>query len=58
MSDEQNESTDVPEDDKTENGEETAPETEEDASVGPPEDIENDPAYNPDDEELKGIKGG
>ncbi len=28
------------------------------AEKGPPEDIENDPAYNPDDENLKGIKGG
>jgi hypothetical protein len=26
--------------------------------AGPPEDIENDPAYDPDDENLKGIKGG
>jgi hypothetical protein len=23
-----------------------------------PEEIENDPAYNPDDEGLKGLKGG
>jgi hypothetical protein len=26
--------------------------------AGPPDDIENDPAYDPDDPELKGIKGG
>lgn len=26
--------------------------------AGPAEDIQNDPAYNPDDENLKGIKGG
>jgi hypothetical protein len=26
--------------------------------AGPPEDIENDPAYDPDDPNLKGIKGG
>jgi hypothetical protein len=26
--------------------------------AGPAEDIQNDPAYNPDDPELKGIKGG
>jgi hypothetical protein len=25
---------------------------------GPAEDLEEDPAYNPDDENLKGIKGG
>lgn len=27
-------------------------------SAGPAEDIERDPAYDPDDEELKGMKGG
>jgi hypothetical protein len=26
--------------------------------VGPPEDIEGDPAYDPDDPELRRIKGG
>ncbi len=30
----------------------------EEGSVGPPEDIENDPAYNPDEEHLKDLKGG
>lgn len=29
-----------------------------DGNVGPPEDIEDDPAYDPEDENLKGIKGG
>jgi hypothetical protein len=28
------------------------------AEAGPPDDIENDPAYNPDDPGLKGVKGG
>jgi hypothetical protein len=28
------------------------------AEAGPPEDIENDPAYNPDDPGLKAAKGG
>jgi hypothetical protein len=28
------------------------------AGAGPTDDIQNDPAYNPDDPELKGIKGG
>ncbi len=27
-------------------------------SAGPAEDLESDPAYDPDDENLKGIKGG
>ena len=27
-------------------------------NVGPPEDLENDPAYDPDDPELKRMKGG
>ncbi len=27
-------------------------------SAGPAEDLEQDPAYDPDDENLKGIKGG
>ena len=29
-----------------------------DGNVGPPEDLENDPAYDPDDPELKRMKGG
>ena len=32
--------------------------SDESAEAGPPEDIEKDPAYNPDDEGMKGIKGG
>jgi hypothetical protein len=31
---------------------------EDEANAGPPEDIENDPAYDPDDPGLKGLKGG
>jgi hypothetical protein len=37
---------------------EPAGETEGDGNAGPAEDIQNDPAYNPEDPELKGIKGG
>ncbi len=29
-----------------------------DGNVGPPEDLEDDPAYDPDDPELKRKKGG
>lgn len=29
-----------------------------DGSAGPAEDLEQDPAYNPDDEDLKSVKGG
>ena len=29
-----------------------------DGNVGPAEDIENDPAHDPDDPGLKGLKGG
>ena len=29
-----------------------------DANVGPPDDIEDDPAYEPDEEGLKDLKGG
>jgi hypothetical protein len=48
-------------DDETDEGQDaqgTAPEDRGGAEAGPPEDIENDPAYNPEDENLKGIKGG
>lgn len=38
--------------------EDEAPREEGGGEAGPPEDIENDPAYDPDDENLKGIKGG
>ena len=38
---------------------EEAPETQETGEAGPaPDDLTEDPAYEPDDEELKGIKGG
>jgi len=33
-------------------------EGDESAEAGPPEDIETDPAYSPEDEGMKGIKGG
>jgi hypothetical protein len=48
-------------DDETDEGQDaqgTAPEDRGGAEAGPPEDIETDPAYDPDDENLKGIKGG
>jgi hypothetical protein len=38
--------------------EDEQPTGEGDANVGPPEDIEDDPAYEPDDEGLKDLKGG
>lgn len=41
--------------DARETGEQAGDES---AEKGPPEDIETDPAYNPEDENLKGIKGG
>jgi hypothetical protein len=47
-------------DDETDEGQDaqgTSPE-EGGAEAGPPEDIEKDPAYSPEDEILKGIKGG
>ena len=44
-------------DDETDEGQD-AQGTEGGGEVGPPEDIEKDPAYNPEDENLKGIKGG
>jgi hypothetical protein len=37
---------------------EGAPEPDEEGLGGPAEDLEEDPAYNPDDEGLKQIKGG
>jgi hypothetical protein len=38
---------------------EEAPETQETGEAGPaPDDLTEDPAYEPDDEALKGIKGG
>ena len=38
---------------------EEAPETQETGAAGPaPDDLTEDPAYEPDDEALKGIKGG
>jgi hypothetical protein len=49
MSDEGDRGTDENEDDSQQEG---------GGEAGPPEDIENDPAYDPDDENLKGIKGG
>ena len=50
MSDGQDQETDQPAEDE-------AP-REAGGEAGPLEDIENDPAYDPDDENLKGIKGG
>jgi hypothetical protein len=38
--------------------EDEQPTGEGDGNVGPPEDIENDPAYDPDEEGLKDLKGG
>lgn len=49
------EGTETGEDEILDEGEEAGDEA---AEKGPPEDIESDPAYNPDDENLKGIKGG
>lgn len=37
---------------------EPADEARPEGNVGPPEDLESDPAYNPDDPELKRMKGG
>jgi len=34
------------------------PEDQEDGRTPPPEDLSQDPAYEPEDEDLKGIKGG
>jgi hypothetical protein len=48
---------DTDRDDQTDEGED-AQGTKGGGEAGPPEDIEKDPAYNPDDPELKGIKGG
>jgi hypothetical protein len=46
-------------DDETDEGQDAqGTEGDQSAEAGPPEDIENDPAYDPDDENLKGIKGG
>jgi hypothetical protein len=36
----------------------TNPEDQEDGRTPPPEDLTRDPAYEPEDEGLKGIKGG
>ena len=44
-------------DDQTDEGQD-AQGTEHSGEAGPPEDIENDPAYSPEDPALKGIKGG
>jgi hypothetical protein len=45
-------------DDETDEGQDAQGTDSGDAEAGPPEDIENDPAYSPEDENLKGIKGG
>lgn len=37
---------------------ETNPEDQEDGRTPPPDDLSKDPAYEPEDESLKGIKGG
>jgi hypothetical protein len=34
------------------------PEDQEDGRTPPPDDLSEDPAYEPEDEDLKGIKGG
>ena len=34
------------------------PEDQEDGRTPPPDDLSQDPAYEPEDEDLKGIKGG
>jgi hypothetical protein len=39
-------------------GPETDPEDQEDGRTPPPEDLSEDPAYEPEDESLKDIKGG
>jgi hypothetical protein len=48
-----NEENDRPADDQ-----EHAPAKRDQPETGPEEDLDKDPAYNPDDEGLKGIKGG
>lgn len=37
---------------------EANPEDQEDGRTPPPDDLSKDPAYEPEDEDLKGIKGG
>ena len=37
---------------------EANPEDQEDGRTPPPDDLTKDPAYEPEDEDLKGIKGG
>ena len=39
-------------------GDDEEPTGEGDGNVGPPEDIEDDPAHEPDEEGLKDLKGG
>jgi hypothetical protein len=39
-------------------GPETDPEDQEDGRTPPPDDLSEDPAYEPEDEDLKDIKGG
>jgi hypothetical protein len=39
-------------------GPKTDPEDQEDGRTPPPDDLSKDPAYEPEDEGLKGIKGG
>jgi hypothetical protein len=51
----------VQEDDQgaaTTRGPETDPEDQEDGRTPPPDDLSQDPAYEPEDEGLKNIKGG
>jgi hypothetical protein len=45
-------------DEGTTPGPETDPEDQEDGRMPPPDDLSEDPAYEPEDESLKDIKGG
>jgi hypothetical protein len=45
------------EENKAQDKEDEQPRDEHSAEAGPPEDVENDPAYNPDDPGLKAAKG-